>query len=222
MILIGAVCAFAEILAQLHTGRNGKGSMIVLASASPRRRELLESAGVPVVILVSNIHEEARHGEKPAAYAARNALEKAQSVTREHQKTIAGAVVIGADTIVVKDDKILEKPLDAADAVRMLKSLRNSMHEVITGYVLIDASSGTVLEHNTVSTMVTFRNLSDAEIEAYVATGEPMDKAGSYGAQGKGAAFVKRIEGSYTNVVGLPLSEVMEALLNHSRFSFSL
>lgn len=186
---------------------------VVLASASPRRKELLENVGIFAKILVSNIVEERKQGELPAAYAARNAFEKAQAVTHRFPKECEGRVVVGCDTIVVTSQNIiLEKPKDTADAIDMLQSLSGTSHFVLSGLALLGGQSGLPLFQTVVSTQVTFRPLLKSEIEAYVGTGEPMDKAGGYGAQGKASAFIQEIKGSYTNVVGLPLTETCLAL----------
>lgn len=193
---------------------------VVLASASPRRKELLENAGVAIDIIVSNIEEQARPGESPEAYAARNALEKAQAVFKSETIRVKDKVIIGCDTIVVtQSNKILEKPTDFAHAVEMLEALQGTEHVVISGLSLIDGNTGTPLHLETVKTRVYFRKIERAEIENYVASKEPMDKAGGYGAQGKGAVFIEKIEGSYSNVVGLPLCEVCEALKKHAKLT---
>ncbi|MGE4538521.1 MAG: nucleoside triphosphate pyrophosphatase [Desulfovibrio sp.] len=181
---------------------------IILASTSPRRRELLDLAGVPFSVVPSPAEEpEPDMGELPSAYAARMARLKAAPVAREH----SDAVVIGADSVVAVGHVILGKPRDAADAERMLGLLSGRTHQVVTGCAIFGC--GPEPEIFTVSTDVTMAALSDVAIAAYVATGEPMDKAGAYAIQGKAAAFVTAINGSYTNVVGLPLAEVVEALV---------
>jgi septum formation protein len=180
---------------------------IILASRSPRRRELLGLLGRAFRI-VEPTHEEQRlPGEHAADYALRNAREKARSVLPH-----AGPgrfLIIGADTIVVLDERILEKPRDAAHARAMLRALSGRRHEVITGLALLTSGHEQCIA---VRTEVVFRALDDAEIEAYLATGEPFDKAGAYGIQGHAAHMVTEIHGSYTNVVGLPLAEVAAAL----------
>ena len=186
---------------------------IILASRSPRRRDLLGLLGRTFRI-IEPLHEEQRlPGEHAADYAVRNAREKAHSI-RHH--AAENFFIIGADTIVVVDDVILEKPRDAADARAMLRMLSGRTHEVITGLALLTPAGERCTD---VHTSVVFRTLTDAEIEVYLATGEPFDKAGAYGIQGHAAHMVSEIRGSYTNVVGLPLAEVAEALgkLNHKR-----
>ncbi len=181
--------------------------MLVLASASPRRKELLTQAGYKFQVIPANIPEDRRPNEDPTAFVTRLALEKAQSVfdqlnvdTREDP-----ILVLGADTIVVIRDEVLGKPQDAADAARMLRLLSGHTHQVITGVCLI-SNDKTELAAET--TAVTMREISEEEIAAYVATGEPMDKAGAYAIQGYAARWIPRIEGCYFNVVGLPLARV--------------
>jgi septum formation protein len=182
-------------------------STIVLASASPRRSELLESAGVSFSVSPSDIPEEPFPGETPEAHVRRLALEKARAVA----SVAASRYVVGADTIVVCDGEIMGKPVDEADAVRMLRKLAGKGHQVITGFAVLDRQGAREIV-DAVTTQVYFKSLTDAEIDAYVATGCPMDKAGAYAIQGGAAYMVRSIDGSYTNVVGLPLCEVVEAL----------
>uniref|UniRef100_I2Q2Z4 dTTP/UTP pyrophosphatase n=1 Tax=Desulfovibrio sp. U5L TaxID=596152 RepID=I2Q2Z4_9BACT len=183
---------------------------IILASASPRRRELLALTGLAFTVLPSPAEEPAPDlGEVPAAYAARMARLKAAAVAGIHPD----AVVLGADSIVAVGDVILGKPEDAANARRMLTLLSGRTHQVVTGCALFGL--GPDPEVFTVSTDVTMATIPESAIAAYVATGEPMDKAGAYAIQGGAAAFVTSICGSYTNVVGLPLAEVL-ARLRHA------
>jgi len=182
-------------------------SSIVLASASPRRAELLESAGIIFTVIPGDIDETPFHAEEPVAHVLRLATGKALEVAARAD----GRFFIGADTIVLCDSEIMGKPCDNADASRMLRKLSGRVHQVITGFALIDRSTGKVIS-NSVSTNVTFKHLTDAEITAYVSTGCPLDKAGAYAIQGGAAYMVERIDGSYTNVVGLPLCEVVETL----------
>ena len=179
---------------------------IILASRSPRRRDLLTLLGRPFRVIEPEHEEQRRPGEHAGDYAVRNAREKARSV-RHH--AAENFFLIGADTIVVVDDVILEKPRDAADARAMLRRLSGRQHEVITGLALLTPAGERCWP---VRTQVVFRVLSAEEIEDYLATGEPFDKAGAYGIQGHAAHMVQKIFGSYTNVVGLPLAEVAEAL----------
>ncbi len=175
--------------------------VLVLASRSPRRRDLLAMLGIPVLVQVPDVLERRLPREEPEAYARRLAREKARAVP--------GHLVLGADTIVVFDGEVLEKPSDAADAVSMLRRLRGRRHDVITAVAL---QAGGTLREAADRTRVTFRPVSDAWIEAYVRTGEPMDKAGSYGIQGYGAGLVEGIEGDFFSVMGLPLRLVIDLL----------
>lgn len=181
---------------------------LVLASASPRRRELLALLGRPFEVVVADVDETVLAGESPAAAAERLARAKATAVARVGAR--AGAVTIGADTIVVLDDEILGKPHDAAEAASMLRALSGRAHDVLTGVAVVDAA-GDIASFVT-RTEVTFVELSAAQIDAYVATGDPLDKAGAYGIQGPAGAFVAEIHGSYHNVVGLPLAQLAIAL----------
>lgn len=176
---------------------------LILASGSPRRAELLRSAGLDFEIIVPDIDEAARPGEAPDAFVCRTAREKAESIPA------SDAIILAADTAVVDGEQILGKPSDAKDAAGMLRSLSGRTHEVMTG-VCLRYPEQTVCFH--IETRVTFRELSDQEIADYVASGEPMDKAGAYAIQGGAAKMVRRVEGSYSNVVGLPLCEVIEKL----------
>lgn len=181
---------------------------LVLASGSPRRKELLERVGLRPRVQAADIEEHQILGEHPHDMAQRLAVLKARAVAETLSEP---SLVLAADTIVVRGREVLGKPVDAADAVRMLTSLSDRDHLVITGFALV--RSDTWAERvDDVVTIVHFRELSEATIARYVASGEPMDKAGAYGIQGIGAMLVRGIEGSYTNVVGLPLVEVLEAL----------
>ena len=180
---------------------------IVLASASPRRSELLESAGIPFTVVSGDIDETPFPGEEPLAHVLRLAEGKAREVSSRAE----GRFFIGADTIVLCDNEIMGKPCDNADAVRMLRALSGRVHQVITGFAVLDRQTGRTVSR-VVSTEVTFKPLDENEIAAYVATGCPLDKAGAYAIQGGAAYMVSRIDGSYTNVVGLPLCEVVETL----------
>jgi septum formation protein len=180
---------------------------IVLASASPRRVELLQSAGISVSVRPSGIDEDLLPNETPEAHAMRLARDKARDVA----KLGNGRFFIGADTIVVSGKEIMGKPQNAADAERMLRALSGSVHQVITGFSVIDTVSNSEITA-AVKTLVYFKELRDDEIHAYIASGCPFDKAGAYAIQGDAAHMIRKIEGSYTNVVGLPLCEVVEAL----------
>ena len=175
-------------------------SMLVLASQSPRRREILSRAGIGFVVRAPVVPEEAAGGEDPVAHVRRLAREKAEAVPAG-----PGEIVLGADTVVVIDGRILGKPADAEDAARMLRLLSGREHEVVTGICL--RTSGRLIV-DAASTRVSFAPLTDAEISAYVASGEPMDKAGAYGIQGLASKFIDRVEGCYFNVMGLPAALV--------------
>jgi septum formation protein len=178
--------------------------MLILASRSPRRAELLSAAGIPFLVRTADIDETPRPGENPRDYTVRLASEKARAVPASDDET-----VLGADTAVVLGDEIMGKPLDAADALRMLRALAGKRHEVITGICL---KHGARLVSDLATTAVWFEPLSEAEIREYIASGEPMDKAGAYGIQGLASRFIGRIEGSYSNVVGLPVALVYRKL----------
>jgi septum formation protein len=187
--------------------------MLVLASASPRRRELLTQAGYRFEVRPAHIPEDPLPGEDPIAYVTRLAREKAEAVFRDltdaspkPEKTL---VVLGADTTVALDNIILGKPEDAADAARMLRLLSGRTHRVITGVAVVTKKGAEVAAE---ATAVRFLTLSDAEIAGYVAGGEPMDKAGAYAIQGRAARWIPRIEGCYFNVMGLPLALVCSLL----------
>jgi septum formation protein len=179
---------------------------LVLASASPRRRSLLASAGVAVVaVRPADIDEGRRPGEEPVAYAARLAREKAEvAIEDEHW-------VLAADTIVQLGDDVLGKPSDRAEAHAMLRRLAGRTHLVTTAWALA-GPGGTDLRSGSSTTAVTFRALTDREIDVYLDLGESMDKAGAYGAQAHGVTLIDRIEGSLTTVIGLPVPQVLEAL----------
>ncbi len=182
---------------------------IVLASASPRRSEMLARVGLEFQVIPSSVAETALPGETPEQHAIRLSEEKARAVSG--RSDVAGRWFIGSDTIVVRDAVILGKPADAAEAAAMLRSLSGRKHRVISGYAVLDRHSGE-LRSAAVTTDVYFKRLTEAEIGEYIASGEPFDKAGAYAIQGIGAFMIPRIEGSYTNVVGLPLCEVIAVL----------
>jgi septum formation protein len=175
----------------------------ILASGSPRRRELLSSLGLPFTVVTSGVDEGIDGDSLPSEMVVHLAERKARAVV----ETVTAGLVIGADTTVALDDLVLNKPVDDADARRMLRLLRGRTHEVWTGIVVIDAESGR-MECGAVRSLVRMRAYSDQEIDAYVATGEPLDKAGAYAIQGGAGVFVEGIDGCYTNVVGLPLCEL--------------
>lgn len=178
---------------------------VILASQSPRRRELLALIGIAHEVRPADLDERPDAGESPTQYAERLARDKARAVAA----TEPGAVVIGADTIVVLDGDVLEKPLDAADAARMLARLAGRTHTVHTA---VAVARGGRIESGVESVEVTFRPLTEDQIAAYVATGEPMDKAGAYGIQGYGAVIVERIHGDYFAVMGLALGRMIGLL----------
>jgi septum formation protein len=179
---------------------------VILASASPRRRQLLGEANIEFDVIESLVPEQHIPGEPARDYALRMARDKARAVSSRYPD----AIVVGADTIVVCENQILEKPADSNDARRMLATLSGRTHTVVTAYAL--ARGGDILESSPVESLVTFRKLADAEIDDYIATDEPYDKAGAYGIQGVGGGFISRVDGSRDNVMGLPTERVVAAL----------
>lgn len=179
---------------------------ILLASGSPRRKELLAQAGFDFAVEVSNADEDVAE-VSPVRLVKELALRKAQAVADQHTDS---CLIVGADTIVVHDGQVLGKPADAEDAKRMLRTLSGDIHQVYTGVALLRLKEGEVTEKRSFSecTDVEMTEMSETEIETYVASGEPMDKAGAYGIQGKAAVFIRGIKGDYYNVVGLPVSRV--------------
>ena len=195
---------------------------LVLASASPRRQELLRAAGIAITVQPTSIPEVPKEGEAPRAFVERLAREKAWAVFKERPNDF----VLGADTIVVLDGQILAKPSDAGDAVRMLRLLSGRSHEVTTAICLMGPGPGPATAENakgegtlgdtrSETTVVTMNELGDDEIRAYVETGEPMDKAGAYAIQGMASRWIPRVEGDYSNVVGLPVALVYQMLREH-------
>ena len=196
--------------------------MLILASASPRRQELLRNAGISFTVQPADVDETPLAGESPRECAERLAREKALAVWRARPQDL----VLGADTIVDVNETILGKPLDADDAARMLRLLSGCVHRVITGVCLVkpvvggqwpvashsEPSPAPEIRTDSETTLVTMSEMSDAEIQAYVATGEPMDKAGAYAIQGLASRWIPRIEGDYSNVVGLPVAMVFRML----------
>ncbi|MCP4804237.1 MAG: septum formation protein Maf [Proteobacteria bacterium] len=176
---------------------------MVLASGSPRRRQLLSELGYVLDIRPANIDETPAPGEEPVSYARRLAVEKARACVEDER------IVVAADTVVHGGGVLFDKPRDAEDAVRILLALSDRVHTVTTGTCVRRGADERV---RTTSTRVRFRALTEGEVRGYVATGEPLDKAGAYGIQGVGGFLVAAIEGSYSNVVGLPLAEVLEDL----------
>ena len=186
----------------------GNEPQIVLASASPRRSELLELAGIRFRVAPADIPEDPFPGEEAVPHALRLAEGKARAAAEREE---SGRFFIGADTIVVLDGQIMGKPQDDADALRMLTNLSGREHEVVPAYSVLDKISDTCIKR-AVNTKVIFKQLAEKEIQDYVKTGCPLDKAGAYAIQGGAAHFVREISGSYTNVVGLPTCELVETL----------
>ena len=184
--------------------------MLVLASASPRRQELLRNAGISFEVQPAHIAEDPLPEEDPRACAERLAREKALTVARQRPDDI----VLGADTVVVVDGQNLGKPADSADAARMLRMLSGRHHQVITGVALVVSGQCLV---GSETTSVTMSEISEKEIAEYATTGEPMDKAGAYAIQGLASRWIPRIEGDYSNVVGLPVALVWRMLKNAPR-----
>ena len=180
---------------------------IILASASPRRKELLEKIGLQFTVDPSGCAEDASAGLEPHELIRRISIDKANAVAGKY----TDAVIIAADTIGVIEDKILGKPHTAKEAVKMLRAISGKPHLVITGFTVLDTATHRRVTH-TVDTKVYIKPLSTAEIEAYVQTGEPLDKAGAYAIQGRGAVIVEKIEGDFYNVMGLPLAALAETL----------
>ncbi|SRR6266566_1689687 len=181
---------------------------IVLASASPRRQELLRNAGIDFVVQPANIEEVRLAGETATRFAQRMAREKAQAVRKSHPEEW----ILAADTVVVVEDEVLGKPADERDASRMLRLLGGREHQVITGVCLLGADFEDVRSE---STAVYFSMMTDAEIQDYIATPEPMDKAGAYAIQGIASRWISKIEGDYSNVVGLPVDLIWRMLREH-------
>lgn len=178
---------------------------LVLASGSPRRRELLQQMGVAFEVLPANIDESVQPGESPVDYVVRMAREKAEEVARQRPQRL----VLAADTSVILGNEILGKPTDAADAARMLRSLSGQSHRVLTAMAL----EGLSRAQRVVETTVHFNVLTEVQIRWYLDTKEPFDKAGAYAVQGLGALFLRRLEGSPSNVVGLPVAELTQLLI---------
>jgi septum formation protein len=180
---------------------------IVLASSSPRRQWILRQIGIPFIVMPSRVDEEVGLQEKPLELVRSVAVEKARDVARR----LVEGIVVGADTVVVCGEGVLGKPRDQEDAAAMLASLSGRAHQVHTGLAVLDVASGRELVE-VETTVVHFRRITRSEIDRYVLTGEPLDKAGAYGIQGMGALFVDRIEGCFYNVVGLPVARLYAML----------
>ena len=191
----------------MRQGSMYKTKKIILASASPRRKEILEKTGLQFIVDAGD-YEEDLSLEMPARRLARYlSCEKAKAVAAKYKN----AIIIAADTIISLDDKVFGKPHTNSEAIKMLNILNGRDHDVITGFTIMDTGEGQSVSRSVV-TKVYFRKMTIREIEAYVRTGEPLDKAGAYAIQGIGAAIVKKIEGDYNNVVGLPVDAVMKEL----------
>ncbi len=204
-----------SFLPQLQPGRVviHQTSPLILGSGSPRRRQILQDIGIPIRVKPGDADESFRSSESPSSYLERVVLEKLRDVAGRLDHQPHGGVLV-ADTIVLLDDQMLGKPSDEADARRMLERLSGRRHEVRTRFALAAPEAPSEPVHaQTVCTAVHFRSLSGAEIRGYAASGEGLDKAGAYAAQGLGAFAIERIDGSYPNVVGLPTCEVVSALL---------
>ena len=186
---------------------DGPSPSLILASASPRRQELLETLSVPFRVLPAHVDERPHAAERPEAYVARLARTKAEHVARQ----FPSSWVLGADTVVVLDQRILGKPADTAAAHAMLSSLSGREHTVLTGVAVVRLDMG-IAQGDVVNTRVRFHDLQATDIEAYISTGEPFDKAGAYAVQGRGGQFVAALQGCYNNVVGLPLVRTMALL----------
>lgn len=186
---------------------------IILASGSPRRRELLEQIGITFEIAVSN-QEEKYVSTKPYDIVKELAYQKAKNVASEVKQKLNNTMIIGADTIVVQDNEILGKPKDKEDAYRMLSNLQGRVHQVFTGTAILsyDQEGKLTVDTHAVETKVFVHAMNAEEIKDYIDTGEPMDKAGSYGIQGRFAAYIDKIEGDYYNVVGLPVSYIYQQI----------
>lgn len=178
---------------------------LILASASPRRREMLQSAGLKFKIIPAHVNEDYLRGESPSKHVRRLSRDKAMAIARQHQHSW----VLGADTIVVIDGMILGKPQNKTQARNMLKKLSGREHAVFTGFSIIHSGKA-ICRTNVVQSAVWFKAIRREEMNWYINCSEPYDKAGGYAVQGKGACFIKSIRGSYTNVIGLPLCEVLE------------
>jgi septum formation protein len=190
--------------------KSNKNETFILASGSPRRRELLRQLKFSFTVIPSRLEETNQSGMEPRRHATHYAREKAKEVAQRYPQQW----VLAADTIVVVDADILGKPVNVTEATAMLSRLSGRSHHVITAVCLLHSQCG-VEESQAVETEVFMRRLGAADIEGYIATGEPMDKAGAYGIQGIGGCLIQRIEGSYSNVVGLPLCETVELLRRH-------
>ena len=180
---------------------------LILASASPRRQELLTAAGLNFQIIPAHVNEAYRKGETPRSHVQRLACDKAAAIAKKYPESW----VLGADTIVVIDDMILGKPKNKKQARQMMERLSGRFHKVFTGFAVV-CKAAQLQKTKIIQTSVQFKKINQQEMEWYVSCSEPYDKAGGYAAQGRGACFIKSLRGSYTNVIGLPVCEVMEEL----------
>ena len=186
-----------------------RNSRLILASTSPRRRDLLEQTGLEFTVIPSNLVENSIPLSSPESYVKRLAEAKAKEISQRHPDSW----IIGADTIVIINNTMLGKPESRSEALKMLRSLSGKTHQVLTGYCICCEATGRFFSE-TIKTDVCFKELTGYQIDWYINSGEPFDKAGAYAIQGIGTFLVKRIHGSYTNVVGLPVCEVLEFLIN--------
>lgn len=184
-------------------------SQIVLASGSPRRKEMLKNLKIDIAVIPSNVAEDELPGETPEEHVVRLSIDKAKEVAG--RTDVKGRWFIGSDTIVLQNGTILGKPDSNDQAAEMLRALSGHQHRVLSGYAVFDRLNDEIVA-DVVSTNVTFRELTESEIAGYIASGEPMDKAGAYAIQGLGGVFVESIDGSYNNVVGMPLCQVVQVL----------
>lgn len=190
-------------------------SPLILASASPRRKELLRQAGLKFKTIPAHVNEDYINGENPRQHVRRLAQDKTLAVAHKYPESL----VLGADTIVVIDGLILGKPKNKTQARQMLARLSDREHKVFTGFALAHTASG-IARTKVIQSAVRFKPISAEEMEWYISCDEPYDKAGGYAVQGKGAYFIKSIRGSYTNVIGLPLCEVLEELRKLNAIKF--
>ena len=188
---------------------------VILASASPRRRELFQSIGLKFKIIPAHVNENYLAGESPRQHVKRLSIDKAMVIARKYPE----AWVLGADTIVVIDGLILGKPKNEAQARKMLRKLSGREHKVFTGFSIAHVAAK-IYQTKVIQSAVQFKTISPKEMDWYVASDEPYDKAGGYAVQGQGACFIKSIRGSYTNVIGLPLCEVLEELKKFETINF--
>lgn len=180
---------------------------IILASKSPRRKQLLEMIGLEFEVAASDINEDLKENLPPDEFVKKLSLLKAEDIA----KRFPNSIIISADTVIVLENKTIGKPKDEKHAKEILKNCSGNTHKVLTGFTILDSSNSNVVSKS-VETKVTFRKMSDVEIESYIASGEPLDKAGGYAVQGIGSVFVEKIEGDFFNVVGLPVYNVAEEL----------